>query len=46
MSRCYRNPYKNYGAFDMATFLMGHLSFGLLVGILYALFTRGIQAAF
>ncbi len=38
--------YKNYGALDMATFLLGHLSFGLLVGILYALFTRGIQAAF
>lgn len=38
--------YKNYGPLDMGTFLMGHMSFGLLVGILYALFTRGIQAAF
>ena len=38
--------YKNYGPLDMATFLMGHTSFGLFVGILYALFTRGIQAAF
>ncbi len=38
--------YKNYGPLDMATFLMGHMSFGLLVGILYALFTRGLQAAF
>ncbi len=38
--------YKNYGPLDMATFLMGHLSFGLLVGILYALFTRGLAAAF
>ncbi len=37
--------YKNYGPLDMATFLMGHLSFGLLVGVLYALFTRGLAAA-
>lgn len=38
--------YKNYGALDMATFLMGHMSFGLLVGILYGYFTGGINAAF
>lgn len=38
--------YKNYGLLDVGTFLMGHLSFGLLVGVLYALFTQGIQAAF
>lgn len=38
--------YRNYGPLDMATFLMGHTSFGLLVGVLYALFTRGTEAAF
>jgi hypothetical protein len=38
--------YKNYGALDMATFLMGHMSFGLLVGILYGYFTGGLNAAF
>ncbi len=38
--------YKNYGALDMGTFLMGHLTFGLLVGILYGYFTGGSGAAF
>ncbi len=38
--------YKNYGPLDMATFLMGHMSFGLLVGILYGYFTGGSGAAF
>jgi len=38
--------YKNYGVLDMGTFLMGHMSFGLLVGILYGYFTGGINAAF
>ncbi len=38
--------YKNYGALDMGTFLMGHMSFGLLVGILYGIFTGGSDAAF
>ncbi len=33
--------YKNYGPLDMATFLMGHMTFGLLVGILYGIFARG-----
>jgi hypothetical protein len=38
--------YKNYGMLDVGTFLMGHMSFGLLVGLLYGYFTGGINAAF
>lgn len=38
--------YKNYGPLDMVTFLTGHLTFGLLVGILYGLFTGGRGVAF
>jgi hypothetical protein len=33
--------YRNYGALDVATSLVGHLSFGLLTGILYGLFHSG-----
>jgi hypothetical protein len=33
--------YKNYGALDVATSLLGHLSFGLLTGILYGYFHSG-----
>jgi hypothetical protein len=38
--------YKNYGGLDMATFLMGHLSFGLLTGIFYGIFHSGTGLAF
>ncbi len=38
--------YKNYGPLDVATFLAGHLTFGLLVGILYGYFTGGGGGAF
>jgi hypothetical protein len=33
--------YRNYGALDVATSLVGHLSFGVLTGILYGLFHSG-----
>lgn len=33
--------YKNYGALDVATSFVGHLSFGLLTGIFYGLFHSG-----
>ncbi len=38
--------YKNYGALDVATSLVGHLSFGVLTGILYGyLHSRGGSGA-
>jgi hypothetical protein len=33
--------YKNYGALDVVTSLVGHLSFGTLTGILYGYFHSG-----
>jgi hypothetical protein len=33
--------YKNYGALDVVTSLVGHLAFGTLVGILYGYFHSG-----
>ena len=33
--------YKNYGALDVVTSFVGHLSFGLLTGILYGFFHSG-----
>jgi hypothetical protein len=33
--------YKNYGGLDVATSLVGHLSFGALTGILYGYFHSG-----
>ncbi len=33
--------YRNYGALDVATSFVGHLSFGLLTGILYGVFHSG-----
>ncbi len=38
--------YKKYGALDVASFMTGHLTFGVLVGIFYGYLTGGIQAAF
>ncbi len=38
--------YKNYGALDVATSMVGHLSFGVLTGILYGyLHSRGGSGA-
>lgn len=33
--------YRNYGALDVATSLVGHLTFGVLTGVLYGLFHSG-----
>jgi hypothetical protein len=33
--------YRNYGALDVVTSFVGHLSFGILTGILYAFFHSG-----
>jgi hypothetical protein len=33
--------YRNYGALDVATSFVGHMSFGLLTGILYGYFHSG-----
>ncbi len=33
--------YKNYGALDVATSFVGHMSFGLLTGVLYGLLHSG-----
>jgi hypothetical protein len=33
--------YRNYGALDVATSFVGHLSFGVLTGILYGVFHSG-----
>ncbi len=38
--------YKNYGGLDTSLFLMGHLTFGSLVAILYGYFTGGSGATF
>ena len=38
--------YKRYGALDVVSFMTGHLTFGLLVGIFYGYLTGGIAAAF
>ncbi len=38
--------YKKYGALDVVSFMTGHLTFGVLVGIFYGYLTGGIQAAF
>jgi hypothetical protein len=37
--------YKNYGALDVATSLVGHLSFGALTGLLYGVFHSGAGLA-
>ncbi len=33
--------YKNYGALDVVTSLIGHLAFGVLTGVLYGYFHSG-----
>ncbi len=37
--------YKKYGALDVVSFMTEHLTFGILVGILYV-YLMGVQAAF
>lgn len=37
--------YAHYGRRDVLTFLGGHLSFGLLLGLLYTVFHRGLEMA-
>jgi hypothetical protein len=37
--------YRHYGRRDVVTFVLGHLAFGLLAGVLYALLHEGLPPA-